>query len=247
MTESYNNFSQFYDLFTDDVDYKGYAEFFNNILQEHKGKDSILLDLACGTGTLSVLFSSMGYDVIAVDSSTTMLYEGLKKAREAGEDILFLNQDMREIDLYGTINCCVCTLDSLNHLESMDDVRKTFGRVSLFMEKGGAFIFDVNTPYKHKKVLADNSFIFEKKDVFCCWRNNTEGLKTDISLDFFKENEDGTYDRYTDEFTETGFDIEDIKKALAENKFKILDIYDEKFRKTSTYDSERLIFAVEKE
>lgn len=247
MTESYNNFAQFYDIFTDNVDYERYAEFFNTLMEKHKGRDGILLDLACGTGTLSVLFSSLGYDVIGVDSSPAMLSEALQKSCSKGENILFLNQDMREIDLYGTINCCVCTLDSLNHLESMEDVKKTFGRVSLFMEKGGAFIFDINTPYKHEKVLGDNSFVFEKDGTLCCWRNNTEGLKTDITLDFFKMGEDGLYERFTEEITERAFPIEDIKKALAENKFKILKIYNENFEEAHDCNCERLIFAVEKE
>ena len=247
MTESYNNFAQFYDLFTDDVDYERYAAFFHTLMEKHKGKDGILLDLACGTGTLSVLFSKLGYDVIGVDSSPAMLSEALQKSCNEGENILFLNQDMREIDLYGTINCCVCTLDSLNHLDSMEDVRKTFSRVSLFMEKGGAFVFDVNTPYKHEKVLGDNSFIFEKDDTLCCWRNVTEGLKTDITLDFFKMDEDGLYERFTEEITERAFPVEDIKKALAENKFRILKIYNENFEEICDFNCERLIFAVEKE
>lgn len=247
MTESYNNFARFYDLFTDNVDYEGYAKFFHTIMEGHSGKDKILLDLACGTGTLSILFSAMGYDVIAVDSSASMLSEALQKACSRGENILFLNQDMREIDLYGTINCCVCTLDSLNHLESMEDVRKTFSRVSLFMESGGVFVFDINTPYKHQRVLGDNSFIFEKDDTVCCWRNSTDGLVTDITLDFFSMGEDGLYQRFTEEITERAFPIEQIKKALADNKFKILKIYNENFEQASNSSCERLIFAAEKE
>lgn len=240
----YGSFAEYYDSLTSNVDYSKTAEYVSNILNENGINKGILLDLACGTGTMSLIMAQKGYDVIGVDNSPEMLGEAREKACEAGEDILFLCQDMCNIDLYGTVDCTVCLLDSLNHLESKEELLAAFQRVSLFTVPGGLFVFDVNTEYKHKYVLGDNTFVYENDDVYCVWQNeyDDESKTVEIFLDFFQE-ENGLYRRSSEYFSERAFSDSDIKNLLSEAGFTDIKAYGE-LRKTAPSDTEERIFYV---
>ena len=240
----YCSFAEYYDSLTSNVDYRKTAEYVSDILSENGINKGILLDLACGTGTMSLIMAQKGYDVIGVDNSPEMLGEAREKALEAGEDILFLCQDMCSIDLYGTVDCTVCLLDSLNHLESKEELLEAFKRVSLFTVPGGLFVFDVNTEYKHKYVLGDNTFVYDNVDVYCVWQNeyDDESKTVEIFLDFFQE-ENGLYRRSSEYFAERAFSDSDIKNLLSEAGFTDIKAYGE-LRKTAPSDTEERVFYV---
>lgn len=240
----YGSFAEYYDSLTSNVDYRKTAEYVSDILNENGINKGILLDLACGTGTMSLIMAQKGYDVIGVDNSPEMLGEAREKAFEAGEDILFLCQDMCSIDLYGTVDCTVCLLDSLNHLESKEELLEAFKRVSLFTVPGGVFVFDVNTEYKHKYVLGDNTFVYENDDVYCVWQNeyDDKSKTVEIFLDFFQE-ENGLYRRSSEYFAERAFSDSDIKKLLSEAGFTDIKAYGE-LRKNAPLDTEERVFYV---
>lgn len=240
----YGSFAEYYDSLTSNVDYRKTAEYVSDILSENGINKGILLDLACGTGTMSLIMAQKGYDVIGVDNSPEMLGEAREKALEAGEDILFLCQDMCSIDLYGTADCTVCLLDSLNHLESKEELLEAFKRVSLFTVPGGLFVFDVNTEYKHKYVLGDNTFVYDNDDVYCVWQNeyDDESKTVEIFLDFFQE-ENGLYRRSSEYFAERAFSDSDIKNLLSEAGFTDIKAYGE-LRKTAPSDTEERVFYV---
>ena len=162
---SYGDFAYYYDMLTENVDYDKRCEYICGLLAENGISEGILLDLACGTGTMSLMFSQKGYDVVGVDGSEEMLTQAQEKKMESGDDVIFLCQRMEELDLFGTINAAVSTLDSINHVTDEDTVKEIFRRVSLFMEDKGIFVFDVNTPYKHREVLGDNTFIESKSNL----------------------------------------------------------------------------------
>ena len=176
-----------------------------------------------------------------------MLNAARQKAFEAGERILLLNQEMQSIDLYGTVDCAICVLDGINHLPDIDDVRKAFERVSLFMNKGGAFVFDVNTVYKHREILADNAFVYEFDDLFCVWQNNynENDNSVDILLDFFEE-EDGVYYRSGESFTEQAYDLDLIASLLSETGFELVGVYDDMTTDKAAPNSERAVFCARK-
>lgn len=244
---SYDDFSHYYDLLTDNVEYKKRADYFCRLLSMCGINEGILLDLGCGTGNMSFEMAEKGFDVIGVDSSIGMLNVAQQKMFESGRHILLLNQKMQEIDLYGTIDCAVCVLDGINHLDGASDVKKTFEKVSLFMNKGGAFAFDVNTIHKHKNILGDNAFVFEPDGVFCAWQNNynPEDNSVEISLDFFEE-EDGVYYRASENFTEKAYDLNDIKLWLEESGFEVVGIFDDMTTEDVKSDSERAVFLARK-
>lgn len=246
---SYGDFAYYYDSLTENVDYEKRCEYIRGLLAENGVGEGILLDLACGTGTLSLMLSAMGYDVIGVDASEDMLSVAQEKKMETGEDVIFLCQRMEELDLFGTINACVSTLDSINHVTDEKAVKEIFRRVSLFMEDKGLFIFDVNTPYKHREVLGDNTFVYDTDEVYCVWQNSTDdNLLTRVSLDIFEKDEDDeeTYYRYSEEFSERGYDLEDIKCWLEINKFEVIGIYEEMTKQPVKADTQRAVFVARK-
>ena len=244
---SYDNFSRFYDLLTDNVEYKKRADYFCRLLSLCGINGGILLDLACGTGSISVEMAKRGFDVIGVDSSIGMLNAARQKTYESGEQILLLNQSMDDIDLFGTVDCAVCVLDSINHLDGAQQVKRTFEKVSLFMNPGGAFAFDVNTLYKHKNVLADNTFVYDLDELYCVWQNsfNEADGSVDISLDFFEE-DDGAYYRSYESFTEMAYDLADIAKWLEDAGFEVIGIFDDMTTEKAHPETERAVFLAKK-
>lgn len=246
---SYGDFAYYYDSLTENVDYEKRCEYIRGLLAENGVGEGILLDLACGTGTLSLMLSAIGYDVIGVDASEDMLSVAQEKKMETGEDVIFLCQRMEELDLFGTIKACVSTLDSLNHVTDPQAVREIIRRVSLFMEDKGIFIFDVNTPYKHRKILGDNTFVYDTDEVYCVWQNSTdENLLTRVSLDIFEKDEDDeeTYYRYCEEFSERGYDLEVLRQYLEENKFEVIGVYEEMTKNEVREDTQRAVFVAKK-
>lgn len=244
----YRSFSYFYDLLTGNISYKRRAEYFDTLIKKHGGKKGILLDLACGTGSLSEEMSRLGYDVIGVDGSEDMLNAAIEKKLESGLNIQYLCQDMTRLDMFGTIDVTLCALDSLNHLPNIEALGKTVQRVSLFCEPSGLFIFDVNTPYKHKNILGNNTFVYDLEEVYCVWQNtfSKEDNRVEMSLDFFERQRDGSYKRYEDSFSEIAFEESVLDGILEKNGFEIAAKYDYDTLLPPRTDSEKLVCAARK-
>ena len=245
MDTSYNVFADFYDNLTLNVDYDERAEYILKLFEKHNHNTGLTLDLACGTGSLTIALAKRGVDIYGIDGSEEMLMQGLSKATEQGLNILFLCQKMENIDLYGTIDTCVCTLDSINHIIDENIVQKVFDRVSLFMNKGGLFLFDVNSIYKHREVLANNTFIYDTDDVYCVWQNTLKDDIVKIDLDFFQE-EDGVYYRSEEHFCERAYSDEQLKSMLEKAGFEIKGIYGDMSFDSPKEKEQRLIYVAKK-
>ena len=244
----YGSFAYFYDRLTENVPYAQMAEQIERLTARFGGKtDGILLDLACGTGSLSEALAKRGFDVIGVDGSDEMLNCAFDKKFDSGLPIQYLCQDMRRLDMFGTIDVTVCALDSINHLESKEDVLEVFKRVSLFCDPDGLFIFDVNTLHKHRDVLAGTAFIFSYKNFYCGWQNEYD--KTDDSvhiwLDFF-ENENGVYRRYNEDFREIYISPDEITELIKQAGMKIVGVFDGYTNEPLNENSERAVYVCRK-
>ncbi len=184
MGAEYVALAAYYDMLTEDVDYAAYAAFALGILTEERQVKSIL-DLACGTGTLSYLLAEEGFEMISVDASADMLAQAMQKSVTQGVPPLFLCQEMETLDLYGTVDACVCLLDSINHVDP-EALQTVFARVSLFLAPSGRFLFDVLLP-SHLESLDGELCQDEREGLFCVWQSFFEkevgALRYD--MDFF--------------------------------------------------------------
>lgn len=245
---SYCGFAEFYDILTEDVDYSSQAKYLIELLCENGVESGILLDLACGTARLSMPLAKAGFDVIAVDESEDMLSCAKVKLEQSGvQGVMLLNQSMQELELFGTIDAAVCMLDSLNHLDDFHQVKQAIEKVSLFMNPDGIFIFDVNTPYKHRHILGDNTFVLEKDNLFCVWQNEfyEEENTVDITLDFFYDI-GGKYKRTNQQITEKAYDINELSYLLSQTGFEVIAIYDDMSKNPIDEKSERAVFVTRK-
>jgi ubiquinone/menaquinone biosynthesis C-methylase UbiE len=244
----YGAFARHYDALTKNIDYKRRAEYFARLVKAHMPKAKLVLDLACGTGSLAFELEQKGFEVIAADASPDMLGEAARKAAERNSRVLFLNQPMESLDLYGTVDATVCALDSVNHLGGKANWLKAFKKVALFTNPGGMFIFDANTPHKHRDILGSGAFVLETPEVFCCWRNEyrSEGHRVDVALDFFVKTNNGQYLRESELISEWAFEQAEIEAMLKEAGFEPIAAYDDDSERPPTLLSERIVYIARK-
>lgn len=222
---SYSAIAECYDVLNSHVDYEAFASFLNREIRAGGISDgSIVLDLACGTGNITLPLLKCGYDMIGVDLSGDML--NIARNKKGGDKVLWLRQDMRSFELYGTVGAVVCCLDSINYLTSRNGLGKCFSLVHNYLDPNGIFIFDVNTPYKFEHIYGNNHYILEDDGIYCGWQNyfdKKSGL-CDFELSFFYENGDGSYTRLDETQTERCYSIKTITDLLIKNGFEIIKI-----------------------
>ena len=243
----YEEFSKVYDKLMEDANYEDRARYILSLFEDFDKKPGLMLDLCCGTGAFSNIFSKSGISVIGVDVSQDMLSVAREKSEKDGEDILYLCQNAAELDLYGTVDGAVCLMDSLNHITDYEEFCGVLSKVSLFLEKDRLFIFDVNTTYKAKEILGNNTFVSEDENLFLSWQNEYEEETSinNIYLDFFFENKDGLYVRTSENITERAYSKNEIENALKNAELRVLAVYDD-MKKTPPTDKSQRVFYITK-
>jgi len=218
-----------YDQLNAETDYEGWADFLCALFARHSAIPvTSVLDLACGTGSMTLALRKRGYDMTAVDISPEMLACARDKADACGaEDILWLCQDMRAFELYGTVSAVVCCLDGINHLTGPGDLDRCLSLVHNYLEPGGLFVFDVNTPRKFREFYANNDYILEDDGVLCCWQNeyNPHRQICTFSLSVFEKNIDGTWRRTDTEQRERCYSRKKLTQSLERTGFSVEGIY----------------------
>ncbi len=261
MTESYGVFADYYDTLTQNVNYAARAAAIHKLIAAYTSEAlvacdadrGLLLDLACGTGSFSEEMAKLGWEVIGVDGSDDMLMQAYEKRAESplADAVQYLRQDMRKLDLYGTVSVTLCMLDSINHLPAATDVRQVFSRVGLFTNRGGLFLFDVNTAYKHRSVLKEQCFVYDLPDCFCVWQNQLEDkaphYPVQIRLDFFVQRQKQIYRRMSEVFTEQVYPHEMLTEYLAESGFSLLEVLDGDSFAAPTETTQRLLYIARKD
>lgn len=231
---NYDSIASVYDNINSEIDYSAWADFIEKCFSRYlEAKPELVLDLACGTGSMTFELHSRGYDMIGADSSEDMLTEALDKAYDKEiSDILFLKQDMRSFELYGTVGAIVCCLDSVNYLTNVTDLEKCFACAHNYLDPDGLFIFDVNTPYKFENIYGNNHYIFEDDDssgscAYCGWQNeyDRESYLCNFYLTVFTEEEDGRFSRRDETQTERCYTKEELSTSLKKCGFEILGFF----------------------
>lgn len=234
--EGYEAIARVYDKLNAEIDYVAWANFFEAAFDRYlASRPELVLDLACGTGRMTLELASRGYDMIGVDGSADMLGEALLQ-NDGRYSILWLQQDMRSFELYGTVGAVTCCLDSLNYLLSPEDLSKCFATVHNYLDPDGIFLFDMNTPYKFDHTYGNNAYVLEDELVFddgeraavyCGWQNtyHPESGLCDFDLTLFEELENGDYRRSDEHQTERCYNLETVKQLLANAGFELLGVW----------------------
>lgn len=242
--EAYSGFAKVYDLFMDNIPYGEWTEYVKELFAEEGITDGILLDLGCGTGSVTELLAKAGFDMIGIDNSEEMLEIAMEKREESGLDILYLLQDMREFELYGTVKGVVSICDSMNYILEDEDLMEVFRLVHNYLDNEGIFIFDMNTMYKYEEILADNTFAEDREESSFIWGNyyDEEDEINQYDLALFVKEEDGRYRKYEETHLQRAYRQEDVEEMIRESGLELLHVYDAFSKEAPTEESERIYY-----
>lgn len=241
---AYTSFAKAYDLFMGDIPYKEWQHYIGGLLKDRGIENGLVLELCCGTGTFTELLADIGYDMIGVDSSAEMLEIAAQKKAASGADILYLLQDIREFELYGTVRAIVCVCDSLNYMAREEDLRAVFSLVNNYLDPGGVFVFDMKTVYYMEQVMGDSVAVRHLEEGTLIWENNyfPEDQTNEYELTFFLRGPDGRYARQQETHLQRAYKTEDIRRLLLEAGLVPEAVYDADTKGAPRPDSERLYF-----
>ena len=234
----YNRFAYLYDDLMNDVDYEKWVDYYFKIFRRYGLEPKLGLDLGCGTGNLTTLLAKRGMDMTGVDSSADMLSVAGRKNTEGS--ILYLNQNMTEFELYGTVDFIVSGLDCINYVTDKRDLMKVFRLANNYLEPGGLFIFDINTQHKLENVLGNNVFIIESENCFCSWQNEYDRRRKICD-------EGKRYSRFDEVQSERAYSSDEITAMLEKAGMKLLRVYDDRSFDSPKYDSERVFFVAQEQ
>ncbi len=247
MTEQYETLAAYYDRIMAETDYDLWSEFYRACFMKYDVPVRRILDLACGTGSITVPLARKGYEMTGIDLSSEMLALAQEKADAAHVRIRFSEQNIALFDAGRGYDAVICSFDGYNYLTKSADVVSSFARVYETLNDGGMFIFDVSTPYKYENVLADNAYVYEYDDLFLSWQNyfNKKTGLCDFYLTFFIE--DGTAWRRMDEYQrQRRYPLPKLKKMAEQAGFTVLETVSELDFSPMEKTSERAFFILQK-
>lgn len=246
--QAYEDFAEVYDTFMDETPYEEWGSFVADSLKNAGIEDGLVLDLGCGTGTLTELLAKKGYDMIGVDLSDRMLNIAMEKRERSGLDILYLLQDMREFELYGTVRAVICLCDSLNYLLEEEELLATFRLVNNYLDPGGLFLFDFNTVYKYETVIGDTTIAENRDDCSFIWENyyHAEEELNEYDLTIFVREKGELFRRFTETHIQRGYTLPVIRRLVEEAGMIFRGALDADTHGSVTESSERIyVFATE--
>ncbi len=241
-TNTYESFASVYDTFMDDVPYEEWAEYLTGLLSEYGVSDGIVLDLGCGTGTLTEILAGKGYDMIGVDNSEDMLEIARDKQTQSGLDILYLLQDMREFELFGTVKAVVSICDSLNYITEDTDLQSVFKLVNNYLDPGGVFIFDFNTVHKYRDILGEQTIAENRDEGSFIWDNYYDEKEeiNEYDLTLFIREEGELYRRFEETHYQRAYRLDTIVRLLRQAGLTYVTAYDAFTRNQPDDNSERI-------
>lgn len=261
--EAYRDFAYVYDELMDATPYEDWCELLTGLIDKYgvskperdaeellDSEKNLVVDLGCGTGTLTELLYQKGYDMIGVDNSESMLNIAMEKKENSGAEILYLLQDMRELELYSTVGTVVSVCDSVNYILEEEELLEVFSLVNNYLYPGGIFIFDFNTDYKYREVIGDTTIAENRDDCSFIWENiyDPEEEVNEYNLTIFVQEDGERFRRFTETHLQRGYTVEQMQRLVEEAGMDIVEILDADTREAVTAFSERVyIVAREKE
>ena len=241
-TTSYEAFAYVYDNFMDNIPYKEWSTYLIGLLKEYGIEEGIIVDLGCGTGSMTELLSEAGYDMIGIDNSIDMLEIAREKSMDSEKQILYLLQDMREFELYGTVHGIVSICDSMNYIVDRDDLVKVLKLANNYLEPRGYFIFDMNTEYKYRTQLADKTIAEDREEMSFIWDNYYDEASklNEYRLSIFVQEEEDLYRKYEEVHYQRAYSLNEIKEAIKEAGMEFVAAYDAFTHEEPKEESERI-------
>lgn len=256
---SYEDFASVYDeLMADTTPYQEWCEFIVEIIEKYgvsrperdaqdclAAERNLVVDLGCGTGTLTELLYQRGYDMIGVDNSEAMLNIAMEKKAKSGNEILYLLQDMRELDLYCTVGTVYSVCDSLNYMLGETELLQVFSLVCNYLYPGGIFLFDFNTEYKYREVIGNTTIAENREDCSFIWENyyDPEEKMNEYDLTVFVKTQDGSeelFRRFTETHLQRGYTKEQMCCLVKQAGMEIVCVLDADTREEPFEESERI-------
>lgn len=227
--DAYTAFAEYYDRCMEEIPYGEWSELLIRLLRQDGIYDGLVLELGCGTGTVTELLSGAGYDMIGVDASGDMLSKAIEKREESGANILYLQQDMREFELYGTVRAVVSVCDTMNYLVEEEDLLQVFRLVNNYLDPGGLFIFDLKTEHHFRDVVGEQSFVQNEEDACVIWENYyyEDEQINEYAVTMFVADEQGRYERVQELHYQKPYSLEQIQNLLQEAGMEFVAAYGE--------------------
>ena len=242
--EAYTSFAVVYDTFMDNVPYEEWADYLWKLLREYGIADGLVLELGCGTGSMTELLASKGYDMIGVDNSEDMLELAMEKRIESGHDILYLLQNMQEFELYGTVRALVSVCDSVNYVTDEEELTEVFRLVNNYLDPQGVFIFDFNTEYKYQEILGEQVIAEEREECSFIWDNyyDEEQKINEYELTLFVQSQEDPelYRKYQEVHYQRAYTLERIRNLIEKAGLRYVTAYDAYTKDAPLYTSERI-------
>ncbi len=252
--EAYQDFAYVYDEFMDATPYEEWAALLSQLIEKHgiskperdakdtlESEKNLVVDLGCGTGTLTKLLYDKGYDMIGVDNSESMLGIAMEKREESGAEILYLLQDMRELELYSTVGTVVSVCDSVNYILEEEELQQVFSLVNNYLYPNGIFIFDFNTVYKYEEVIGDTTIAENREDCSFIWENyydeESQLNEYDVTI-FVREGE--FFRRFQETHVQRGYTVEQMTRIVEQAGMLVVEVLDADTLEAVTPDSERV-------
>ena len=241
--EAYTSFAAVYDTFMDNIPYEEWEKYLKSLLYEYGVREGLVLELGCGTGNMTEILAQSGYDMIGVDNAEEMLEIAIEKRMKSGLDILYLQQDMREFELYGTVKAIVSVCDSVNYILEEEELEEVFWLVNNYLDPGGVFIFDFNTVYKYREILGDQTIAENREECSFIWDNyyyEEERINEyELSL-FIREGDSELYRKYQETHFQKAYDLETMKRLITQSGLEYITAYDAFTKEAPTRVSERI-------
>lgn len=240
--DAYRGFAQVYDLFMSDTPYAEWSKYLAGLMREYGIADGLVLDLGCGTGTVTRLLAGQGYDMIGLDISMEMLQVAMETETQMQQNILYLCQDMREFELYGTVRAVVSICDSMNYLLDEMEFTEVVALANNYLDPGGVFIFDLNTRYKYETLLGDTVIAENRDDGSFIWENfyDEESRINEYDLTLFIQEQGELFRKYEETHYQRAYDLEEIKRAVTAGGMEFVAAYDALTCKPPETTSERI-------
>ncbi|MDE5818296.1 MAG: class I SAM-dependent methyltransferase [Lachnospiraceae bacterium] len=241
--EAYMDFARVYDELMDETPYIEWCKWIVSRLWESGIRDGLVLDLGCGTGNLTELLYTAGYDMIGVDASADMLEQAVRKKEEANIDVLYLMQEMEAFELYGTVRAVVCCCDCINYLTEPEALLRCFKLVNNYLDPGGLFLFDFNTVHKYRDEIGDAVIAENREDCSFIWENtyDEDSRMNEYDLTLFIREADGRYGKHTETHMQRGYELAEIKELLERAGLRFEGVFDDYTEKEPDEKSGRIV------